>query len=128
MTVQGEIFGYELRLNLGLCDRAVITNPAELLSWAQRLAQKIGMTPYGEPWIEHFGPAGKVGWTVFFPITESNFTVHANDDSLSAFVNIFSCKIFDPELATDITATFFDTEACVVQDFTSRRIPTGKGN
>jgi S-adenosylmethionine/arginine decarboxylase-like enzyme len=120
---QGELFGYELRMNLADCDRAMIGDPGELLSWAQRLTEEIGMTAWGEPWIEHFGPTPeKTGWTLFFPLTESNITIHANDDPLTAFINVFSCMPFDPDKAIPLTKKMFDTEKCT-HDFTERRAP-----
>ncbi len=122
----GQIFGYELRLNLADCDRAIISSGAELLSWAQRVVDAIDMNPYGEPWIEHFGPKNdpsKIGFTLFFPIETSNLLVHACDDSRTAFINVYSCKKFNPQVVVDLTKLMFDTELCVVQDFSERRAP-----
>jgi hypothetical protein len=148
----GRIFGYELRLNLGYCDPARITDPGQVLTWGGELATKLGMTPYGQPWVDRFGPKeppNTIGVTafcplaVFFPITASNFVVrayrlpgtddlalvgdaivHANDGDLSAFVNIFTCGVEpDVQVAVDHTVGFFRAGAAEVQDYTIRRVP-----
>lgn len=129
-TDQGRIFGYHLRIELGGCDLDKVRNGHEILSWAQRLVspdEGIDMKPYGEPWLDHFGPEpGKIGWTLFFPITASNLLVHANDDG-SALFDIFSCNWFDPDKAIEFTAKFFGSTVPPTHDFKIRRVPQKEG-
>lgn len=122
----GEVFfGTELQLDLGNCDPAIIRIPGELVSWAQLLAEKIEMKWYGRPIEQHFGNEHVRGWTVIQLIETSNISVHANDDNLSAFVNVFSCRPFDTEQATEFTVSFFGARAYRAT-VAHRTVPTSK--
>lgn len=41
-------------------------------------------------------------------ITTSNITIHSLDIMKRVYINLFSCKEFDPEIAKDFSATFFE--------------------
>jgi S-adenosylmethionine/arginine decarboxylase-like enzyme len=115
-------FGMELVLDLADCDPRVINSPDELCIWAALLCERIGMTAHGDPIVNHFGEAHLAGWSIIQPITTSDLKVHAVDADNTAFVNVFSCKPFDPETATAFTVDFFgarDHTATVVH----RRAP-----
>jgi S-adenosylmethionine/arginine decarboxylase-like enzyme len=119
-----QIFGYHLRINMSGCDLDRIRDGAEVLSWVQRMVSPAGidMTEYGDLWMEHFGPEpGKIGWTVFRPITESGIVAHLNDTG-TGFIDIHSCRWFDPDKAIHITKTFFAPKK-ITHDFTERCAP-----
>jgi S-adenosylmethionine/arginine decarboxylase-like enzyme len=100
-------FGMELALDLADCDPQVINSPDELCAWATLLCEHIGMTAYGDPIVHHFGEDQLAGWSIIQPITTSDLKVHAVDADNTAFVNVFSCKAFDPEAAAAFTVDFF---------------------
>lgn len=45
-------------------------------------------------------------------IITSNITIHCLTDIKKVFVNIFSCKPFNPDIATETTKFWFDAESC----------------
>ena len=47
------------------------------------------------------------GTTAVQFITTSNIVIHTLDLMGAVYVNIFSCKDFDPEVAADLTANWF---------------------
>ncbi|GLY99846.1 S-adenosylmethionine decarboxylase [Actinoplanes sp. NBRC 103695] len=104
-------FGMELLLDLSGCNPDVITSAALLKAWTVTLADAIGMTRWGEPTIAHFGEGDLYGWTVIQLITTSNINVHAVEGSNDAYINVFSCRGFDPDAATALTVEFFGATA-----------------
>lgn len=92
-------WGKRMLIDLGGCDPAVIRDPAKMNVIIRRLVQKIGMQAYGRPQMQHFGEGDKAGWTIQQLITTSNIDFHANDETGSVFINLFSCNNFDENLA-----------------------------
>lgn len=43
-------------------------------------------------------------------ITTSNITIHTLDKVGEVYINLFSCKDYDKDVATDFTVTFFDAD------------------
>lgn len=116
-------FGTELLLDLGGCDTRVIRDSRELVTIVQLCAEKIGMAMHGQPLVQHFGQSEVAGWTVVQLITTSNINVHAVDGDNSAFVNVFSCRPFDTDLAAAFLVDCFGAAAHTATVVT-RRVPT----
>jgi S-adenosylmethionine decarboxylase len=123
-TASRRVFGTELVLNLAGCDPEVIGNPEALTAWALQLCDRIGMTPFGQPLINHFGEGDLAGWTLLQLITESDIKVHAVDADNSAFANVFSCRPFDTAEATRFTVGYFRAQRHEVTVL-ERRAPAG---
>ena len=45
-------------------------------------------------------------------ILTSTIVVHTLDLLSAAYINIFSCKAFDPEVATEFTKEWFEARSC----------------
>jgi S-adenosylmethionine/arginine decarboxylase-like enzyme len=107
----GRYWGTHLTVDLGGCDPAVTGDPDAICRWALDLCALIGMRPYGEPLVEHFGQDALAGWTVVQLIETSNLVVHANDVDHSVFVDVFSCRPFDVGKAAAFTADRFGAQS-----------------
>jgi S-adenosylmethionine/arginine decarboxylase-like enzyme len=100
-------FGLELVLDLAGCDLAAIDSRDELAAYLEQLVEKIDMTAYGAPHLVRFGEGELAGWTGIQLITTSSITMHLAPADRTGYVNIFSCKVFDPAAATEFTVGFF---------------------
>jgi S-adenosylmethionine/arginine decarboxylase-like enzyme len=80
------------------------------------------MKAYGEPQIIHFGEDNKAGYTLVQLIETSNITAHFCEQDNAAFIDIFSCKEFDPKDAKRVVDQFF-RPAATVEHWTERSIP-----
>jgi S-adenosylmethionine/arginine decarboxylase-like enzyme len=108
-------FGKEVILDLHSCDVTKFTRRS-LQQYFDELCKLIDMvqcechfwddldTPPGEEMTE---PHTKGTSAVQFIVT-SNITVHTLDILGHVYVNIFSCKDFDSEVAVNFTKKFFD--------------------
>lgn len=116
----GAWWGMQLDMALGDCLPGLVRDEVVLRRWVKELVKKIGMTAYGEPRLVHFGEGELAGWTVEQLITTSNITAHFNDETNSAFITVFSCRQFDPDVAVAFTAAVFGPgaiEATVMHRF-----------
>lgn len=66
------------------------------------------MVAYGEPQIVMFGTGNKKGYTLVQLIETSNITGHFVEETDDMYLDVFSCKDFDPHVVTGIVAKYFD--------------------
>ena len=105
-------FGMEVVLDLYDCKPETIRSKEKLQEYARELCQVIEMTPYGAPFAERFGmnEAKTAGYSIVQLIETSSITGHFSEEWNSAYINIFSCKEFDPKQAAEFSKNFFDAE------------------
>ena len=104
-----KIFGYELVLDLFECDAEVITSSKKLKQYVDRLCKLIKMKQYGKTLLPYFGEKEMFtkGYSLVQLIETSSITGHFSDYWKTAYVNIFSCKLYDHTLAKKFTKEFF---------------------
>jgi S-adenosylmethionine decarboxylase len=100
-------FGKSLLVNLAGCDPEILDSSDDLITFVGLLAERIGMTTYGDPTVAEFGEGNLHGKTVLQLITTSHFAVHANPSDLTLYLDVFSCKNFDQDAAAAFAADFF---------------------
>ena len=105
-------FGMEVVLDLYDCNLVTIRSKEKLQEYTRELCQVIGMTPYGAPFAEWFGSneAKTAGYSIVQLIETSSITGHFSEEWNSAYINIFSCKEFDPKQATEFSKDFFEAD------------------
>lgn len=116
------MWGYHLRLDAAGCNDS-IKDAESVARFATDLVSTIGMTAYGAPQIVRFGDDPKVsGFTLVQLIETSNINAHFCDFTAEAYVDIFSCKPFDTDLAIACFARHFEPTA-ISHDFKARQAP-----
>ncbi len=115
-------FGMELVLDLVDCDPDTIRSGEKIAQYAHQLCDVIAMKAYGEPFVERFGLAEPktAGYSLVQLIETSSITAHFSEEWNKAYINIFSCKLFDTERATSFTKAFFNAKSVVQQTLTRR--------
>ena len=106
------IYGYELILDISDADPATFTR-ANLEAYFVELCEAIDMVLvethiWDDLREEETRPQVKGISAVAF-IETSSITIHALDLLCEVYVNIFSCKSFDPAIASEVTNRFFKT-------------------
>lgn len=71
---------------------------AEFLSL---LPGKIGMQAYGNPVVARFGEGDEIGLSGVQLIETSAIVLHTNDEAGDLYLDVFSCKEFDPEIVIE---------------------------
>ena len=101
-------WGWHLALNLYECSLERITSAETIRAFVIELCERIEMRRFGEPTIVNFGEDPRVsGYSLVRLIETSNICGHFANASRAAYLDIFSCKQFDPEIAAAFcTETF----------------------
>ncbi len=109
---ENKTYGYELIINLYDCDQKIISSKSKLKEYIDELCKLIKMEKYGKTIIAYFGekkPHTK-GYSLVQLIETSSIVGHFSDLWKSAYINIFSCKKFDPQVAKKFTKEFFKAQ------------------
>lgn len=105
------MWGKETLIDLRCCDPIIIRSKTSLTDYVVRLVALIEMKAYGAPKIVHFGDSPLVsGYTLVQLIETSLISGHFVEYNNSAYINIFSCKDYEEEVAADFTRKFFKAE------------------
>lgn len=102
-----EPWGYHLMLDCAGCDILRISDHKNISKFATDVTARIDMVPYGKPYVVKFGSGNKEGYSLVQLIETSSITGHFCESTGDAFIDIFSCKHFDPETAADVVNQYF---------------------
>lgn len=111
-----KFWGRHLMLDLTGCPSDKLKDKENILAWGKALVDAIQMVPYGDPFCEYFNNHDP-GYTFSQIILTSNITAHFVDNRGAAFIDIFSCKDFEPETAENVTRQFFEPSGVIARDF-----------
>ena len=112
-------YGYELVLDLHSCDKSKFNRPSidrffiklcELIEMERcevHFWDDIGVPPEDQQTLPHTKGTSAVCF-----ILTSSIVVHTLDLLEAAYVNIFSCKPFDPAAARQFTQDWFGAKTC----------------
>jgi len=104
-------WGWHLVLNLYNCNLEAIQSAEVIRKFVIDLCDVIEMRRFGEPTIVNFGEDPRVsGYSLVQLIETSNICAHFADQSLAVYIDIFSCKKFNPEVAADFCMNTFMAE------------------
>ena len=101
-------WGHHLLLDCAGCNNSI--KDKELIKqFVADLVTTIDMTAIGEPIIELLLPGeANQGHSLMQLIATSNITAHFVDCDNTAYIDIFSCKQFDLELAKSVVSKYFN--------------------
>jgi len=104
-------FGYHLLLDCSNCNRDKISSRENIANYVKTLIEMIDMVAVGEPIIEMLCIGDpKVGYSMMQLISTSNITGHFMELSGEVYLDIFSCKPFDINLAQKVARHYFEPE------------------
>lgn len=99
-------WGYHLLLDMSECNSNIDSIEAVTTFFGQMI-QHLGMTPLSELMIKQVtGELGR-GISAVQMITTSSITFHSDDEKRSVYLDVFSCKDFDPKQAETFICNFF---------------------
>ena len=91
------------------CDREAVRAADAIREFCEDLVESIGMVAFGEPMLEHFAThlPEAAGYSLVQLIETSAVIGHFCDESGDAYLDIFSCKDFDPVVAIRVVQRHF---------------------
>ena len=115
MTTQNETnparapWGQHLVLDFNGCPNELLVDKVNILDWSKELVRAIDMVAYGEPIIEHFATHSHeaAGYTLLQMIATSNIAAHFAENIGQVYIDVFSCKAFDVDVAVEVCKKYF---------------------
>lgn len=101
-------WGYHLILDCTGCTSDLIKSRENIYDFTKRLVKDIDMVAYGEPMIIHFGTGNKAGYTLVQLIETSNIAAHFVEETNDVYLDVFSCKTFDPAAVVKLVKEHFN--------------------
>ena len=95
------------------CVRERLADPETIRRFVPIVIDAIGMRAHGGLALDRFGDGELEGWSAMQFIETSSITLHADEVRRRCFVDVFSCRPFDPDLAAGIAAGHFGGTATV---------------
>jgi len=107
-----DYWGYHLILDCGKCDPVKMADYDNVDLWIRKLVEDIDMQPIGEPRIEYTAAEfpDKAGFTVVQVIVTSSIVAHFVDNLEQIYLDVFSCKPFDPAVVEQSMKEYFNCD------------------
>lgn len=105
-------WGILTSLDLYDCDPQTIRDAEKIREYVRQLCHLIAMKPFGECQVVHFGQDERVaGYSMIQLIETSLISGHFANLTNAAYIDIFSCKYYDPEDAARFSQGFFQASS-----------------
>ncbi len=101
-------WGYHLVADFGKCLPYSIRCGPHIIDFTRTLVRDIDMVAYGEPQLKHFGIGNKAGYTLVQLIETSNICAHFVEETDDIYLDVFSCKPFDPTIVENLVEKYFE--------------------
>lgn len=111
---EGKAWGLSCALDLRDCDPLVIRSRERIEQYVVELCELIGMKRYGACQIIHFGEGRVAGYSMLQLIETSLISGHFANDTNRAYLDIFSCKGYDPAIVEAFSKIFFGATSSVL--------------
>jgi S-adenosylmethionine/arginine decarboxylase-like enzyme len=106
-------WGLQTNLDIHGCDPQLIRDAGVIREFVIQLCDLIKMKRFGEPVIVDFGEDERVsGYSMTQLIETSLISAHFANQSNTVYLDIFSCKYYDPNSASEFSRDFFKGKDC----------------
>jgi S-adenosylmethionine/arginine decarboxylase-like enzyme len=96
------------------CDPATIRSSEKIRQFVIELCELIEMRRFGETLVVHFGEDERVaGYSMVQLIETSLISAHFANQTNTVYLDVFSCKPYDPAVVADFTKEFFGGSHCI---------------
>ena len=103
-------WGYHLIVDGSGANPESIRDSDNIYNFTKELVEKIDMVAFGEPHIVNFGSGDKAGYTLVQLIETSNICAHFVNEFNELYLDVFSCKPFEPAVVIDVVRKYFKTD------------------
>ena len=111
-----DAWGLATAVDLKKCNPETIRDADKIREFVVQLCELIDMKRFGETQVVHFGPNDRVaGFSMTQLIETSLISGHFANDTNAAYLDIFSCKEYPPEVMAEFCKDFFEAESCTIQ-------------
>lgn len=106
-------WGLSASLDCRECDPEMIRSKELIEKYIYELCDLIEMKRFGDPVVVYFGEDPSVaGYSMTQLIETSLVSGHFADQTNTAYIDIFSCKLYNPMVAAEFTQRYFKSHEC----------------
>ena len=96
------------------CDPEAIRDADKIRQFVAELCDLIEMKRFGDTQVVHFGEDERVaGFSMVQLIETSLISAHFANQSNTTYLDVFSCKPYDPDVVKDFAQRFFGGSHCI---------------
>lgn len=114
MVGEGKAWGLCSAVDLQNCNPNLIRDVDYIKRYVVELCELIGMKRFGECQVVDFGEGRVAGYSMVQLISTSLISGHFANDTNSAYLDIFSCKGYDPAVVKSFSEEFFGARQSTV--------------
>jgi S-adenosylmethionine/arginine decarboxylase-like enzyme len=108
-----DIWGLATAYDLYECNPATIRDADAIKRFVVELCDLIKMRRFGETQVVHFGEEEHVaGFSMVQLIETSLISAHFANMTNAVYLDVFSCKLYDPKTVADFAMEFFGAQRC----------------
>jgi len=112
-----QCWGMVASIDLYDCHPQFIKDPKKIQGLIDGLCAAIEMKKFGAALIQRFAEGALEGYSAMQFIETSSITMHFDEIKNRAFIDIFSCKFFEPEMAKKFCQEFLGAKSAKVQHY-----------
>ncbi len=113
MVGAGKAWGLCTAVDLQDCNPHLIRDAGHIKRYVIELCELIGMKRFGECQVVNFGEGRVAGYSMVQLISTSLISGHFANDTNNAYLDIFSCKGYDPAVVEAFSKDFFGARRSV---------------
>ena len=111
-----ELWGLLSCIDLYDCDPETIRDAEKIKKFVVELCDIIEMKRFGDTVVVHFGEDEKVaGYSMTQLIETSLISGHFANQTNTSYLDVFSCKLYDPNVVAEFAKTYFKAEGFNLQ-------------
>jgi len=113
-AVRQSAWGLASSFDIYECDPDTIRSAERIRQFVAELCDLIEMKRFGETEIVNFGEDERVaGYSMVQLIETSLISAHFANLTNTVYLDVFSCKLYDPATVADFAQTFFAGSRCI---------------
>ena len=113
-AVQQSAWGIASSFDIYNCDPDTIRSAERIQQFVVELCDLIEMKRFGETTVVNFGENERVaGYSMMQLIETSLISAHFANKTNTVYLDVFSCKLYDPDIVADFAQRFFAGSHCI---------------
>ena len=115
-AIEEKVWGIASSIDIYDCNPETIRDAEKIRRFVVELCDLIEMKRFGETQVVHFGEDEKVaGFSMVQLIETSLISAHFANLTNTTYLDVFSCKPYDPEVVADFACRFFGGSGVTTQ-------------
>ena len=108
VATRQQVWGVAASIDIYECDQETIRDADSIRQFVVELCELIEMRRFGDTQVVHFGENERVaGFSMMQLIETSLISAHFANLTNTTYLDVFSCKVYDPEIVRDFAVRFF---------------------